>query len=473
MVTGTGCRAKKGNAMKKLNGRSLAVQIWLVFAFVLVVVFILLSIYFGVTIRRFFTEEVYRSIEAAQKNVMQKYSLEVEEKEEEKTKEIQDNIREVKHFKINNSKDEANLEKLERLIPNEAAAGAFIKKIRRQVTNQDQQSQRYIQRLGNGRILYVINIIDINKKNPTIVVSYMWDTYRNSLSVNLMKKLIAVMVIALIISLIAAKYMAQKLVVPLRQLAEKVKKIGKKQWHESVDIDSKDEIGELSRSVEIMRKELIAQDEYEQRLLQQASHDLKTPLMVIRSYVQAVEDGIFPKGDLQSTMQVIDSQAERMQKRIKNLLYLTKINYMSKQNTGFSSINIRKVIEKVTDTFIYNERNITFQLDLTDFEVKGEDEQWNVVFENLIDNQLRYADSMIKIKIYEDDKSSYISIYNDGEQIPEDKLNTIFGTFNKDKGGNFGLGLAIIKRIVNMYGYDITAKNENHGVSFIIRIERK
>lgn len=463
--------AKKGKIMKKFKGRPLEVQIWLLFTLVIVVIFILLAIQFGVIVRRFFTEEVYKTIETAQESIIAKYNTDNGEKDNKD--EVSNNINEVKHFRINNFGDETTLTKIKKIISNEVAADAFIKKLKRQVQNQEEQSQRYIQRLSSGRVLYVINIIDSNKKSPTIILSYMWDTYRNSLSASLMKRLMFIMGIALIISLIAAKYMAQKLVIPLRQLAEKVKKIGKKQWNESVNIDRNDEIGELSRSIEEMRIELMTQDEYEQTLLQQASHDLKTPLMVIRSYVQAVEDGVFPKGDLQRTMKVIDSEAERMQKRIKNLLYLTKINYMSKHKVDFAKIDLKGVIEDVTDPFMYNEKNIIFEIDIQDMEVMGEEEQWNVVFENLIDNQLRYAESIIKIKMYEDDKYKYISVYNDGKRIPDEKVSNIFSTFSKDKTGNFGLGLAIVKRLINMYGGEIIAKNEPKGVSFIISFWKK
>ena len=224
--------------------------------------------------------------------------------------------------------------KIQKFIPGDAASNLFLKNLKKQVKNQTATTQRYVQKSSSGRILYVIRVNKLNNKR-NFVVSYMWDTYKNSLYRNLIKRLFSVMLIALIICLIASKYMAQKLVLPLRELQIKVKKIGKRQWHESINIDRDDEIGELSSSIEEMRKELVKQDEYEQTMLQKTSHDLKTPLMVIRSYAHAVEDGIYPKGDLKSTMRVIDSEAERMQKRVKGLLYLTKIKYMSKYKDDF------------------------------------------------------------------------------------------------------------------------------------------
>lgn len=440
--------------MNKLKNYPLALQIWMVFTSVIVIVFLLLSVYFSVTIKTFFTDEIYQTIEnSAQSSV----------------DEVTGNIRDVKHIKLNYNDDKIDLVKIQKLISNSSSAKLFLKKIKNQEKNQTSTTKRYIQKADSGRILYVIKINNVNKKE-SFVVSYMWDTYRNSLYTNLFRRLFWVMIIALIISLIAAKYMAQKLVVPLRLLKSRVEKIGMKQWDKSIDIDRNDEIGELSNSIEQMRKELVKQDEYEQTMLQQTSHDLKTPLMVIRSYVQAVADGIYPKGDLNSTMKVIDFEAKRMQNRVQGLLYLTKIKYMSKHKNEFKNINIKNLAKEIVESFVYNAKDIKFEENIKDINVIGDEEQWTVVFENIIDNALRYAKALIRINIYEDDKYQYISIYNDGEKISSDRLENIFSVFNKGNGGNFGLGLDIVKRIVNMYNGSIRAQNEDKGVSFIITI---
>lgn len=443
--------------MNKLKNQPLALQIWMVFTLVIVIVFALLSVYFSLTIRTFLTDEIYQTIETSQ--------------ESSNADEVSNNIRDVKHVKLSFNDDSADLVKMQKIIPSSVAAKLFLKNLKNQAKKQTDLTQRYIQKASLGRILYVIKVNGINKKG-NFTISYMWDTYRNSLYTNLIRRLFWVMIIALFICLIAAKYLAQKLVDPLRQLQEKVKKIGMKQWNESINIDRDDEIGELSKSIEQMRKDLVLQDEYQQKMLQQTSHDLKTPLMVIRSYVQAVEDGIYPKGDLSSTMKVIDSQAQKMQKRVKGLLYLTKIQYMSKHRNEFENINIKKLVEGIIENFKYNEKNIKFDADIEDIKIMGTHEQWTVVFENIIENGLRYAKGLIRLNIYEDDKMQYICIYNDGEKIPAGKLESIFSVFSKGSGGNFGLGLDIVKRIVSMFNGSIIAKNEDIGVSFVISIKK-
>ena len=163
----------------------------------------------------------------------------------------------------------------------------------------------------------------------------MWDTYRNSLLKALLQKLMVITFVAVVISIIVALTLAKYITSPLIKLEKNVKKIAEKQWDEAIIFDRQDEIGSLAKSIEYMRKELIKRDESEQWMLQNISHELKTPVMVIRSYSEAVGDGIFPKGDLKSSMRIISSEAERLEKRIKDLLYLSKLEYLSKHEANF------------------------------------------------------------------------------------------------------------------------------------------
>jgi two-component system sensor histidine kinase CssS len=82
---------------------------------------------------------------------------------------------------------------------------------------------------------------------------------------------------------------------------------------------------------------------------------------------------------------------------------------------------------------------------------------------------LRYAESIIKIKLEREDNFAVMEIYDDGKHIDEDNIKLIFNRMYKDKTGNFGLGLAISKKIIDFYNGTIEAVNREKGVSFIIR----
>ncbi len=111
---------------------------------------------------------------------------------------------------------------------------------------------------------------------------------------------------------------------------------------------------------------------------------------------------------------------------------------------------------------------------LEPIKIKGDIEQWIVVLENLLDNQIRYSDTKISVfltKSIEDDKEkALLKMWNDGDPIEDKIMERLFDKFNKGYKGQFGLGLAIVYRIVTLHDSRIWAENEEEGVSFYVEI---
>ena len=192
--------------------------------------------------------------------------------------------------------------------------------------------------------------------------------------------------------------------------------------------------------------------------------------MVIRSFTQAISDGIYPKGDLSNSIEVIDEEAARLEKRIKNLLYLTKLDYLSNHKMNKTIFSLDSLIKDVISRVSWSRQDIDLDIDLSPLDIESDQEQWRVVLENLFDNQMRYAENKIKVSLYKDMDKYVLHLWNDGEPIEENVLHNIFDKFNKGYKGEFGLGLAIVYRILNIHGDKITAINEKEGVSFYIQI---
>src|SRR5690606_11696213 len=117
-------------------------------------------------------------------------------------------------------------------------------------------------------------------------------SYRQDLVKTLFKRLALVMFIVSILSWIPAALLSKYLSNPLVALEKKVKKLANYEWNEPIDVDREDEIGRLGKSIEQLRNQLIYQAEMQKSFLQNISHELKTPVMVIRSFAQAIRDGI-------------------------------------------------------------------------------------------------------------------------------------------------------------------------------------
>ena len=143
-----------------------------------------------------------------------------------------------------------------------------------------------------------------------------------------------------------------------------------------------------------------------------------------------------------------------------------KLDYL--KNTQIDKkelVDMEKVINQEVEKFKFLRKDITFEVNI-DKKSKyyGSFENWETIFDNLLSNFMRYTKKKIKITT----KQNKIVLYNDGDKIDKDLLEGIFTPFRKGIKGEFGLGLSIVKKTLNLMGYNITIKNERVGVSFII-----
>jgi len=452
-----------------MKNLSLSMQIWLFFAAIMLSISILLAILFPWTLRDFFTKEIYASIESAQNLTLNRFNSEFTKETWERgmllerKHQIQD-IRTVNHFILIEDSQEIIASRL----PLE-----FVHKIQSDIKNQTLDVQRYSGEIENRKIFYVVTKGKVWNHNA-FLVSYMWDSYREDLVQTLLKRLVLVMSLVFLLSWLPSLLLAKYLSRPLVALEKRVQRLANRDWNEAIHLQRKDEIGRLGQSVEQLRNQLIQQDEAQQSFLQHTSHELKTPVMVIRSYTQAIQDGIYPKGDLTNSVQVIEEEAVRLEKRINNLLYLTKLDYLATHKPSNEQIAIDKLIEDVVERFQWRRSDLNWDLKLVPTVINGDKEQWRVVLENLLDNQIRYANNQIIISLIHSEKVganiAHLHIWNNGPAIASESIGAIFDKFHKGARGEVGLGLTVVHRIVSLHSGKIWAKNEDEGVSFYLEI---
>lgn len=249
----------------------------------------------------------------------------------------------------------------------------------------------------------------------------------------------------------------------IEKLKNKIDNIDNPDYDHKVDFQIDDEMRSLALAIEDMRISLINQEEYRNQMYQNISHDFKTPLTVIKSYIEAVEDGVEDKTTALNTIKV---QTNKLEQKVHSLLYLNKLDYLKNtKNINMDQIDMEKVIHQEVDKFKYNRKDIKFEISIDKKSTYyGSVENWETILDNLLSNFMRYTKTTIKITA----RQNKIILYNDGDQIDRDFLEAIFTPFRKGIKGQFGLGLSIVKKTLNLMEYDITIRNEKKGVSFII-----
>jgi len=308
----------------------------------------------------------------------------------------------------------------------------------------------------------------ISSTDNGYLISYTPDLYDNSL----LYILLVIGGIFTVVGFFVAKIVANYITTPLKELENFSKRIAAKNFNEPIIVANQDEIGRLAASMNKMQEDLKRADEEEKLFLQSISHDLKTPVMVIMGHADAIIDGVYIESPT-NTAQIIKDEAISLSKKINGLLYFNTLGYALDNQTENEEIELSAFLTRIINRFQVTRNDIMWNSELESGTIVASFEKLNVAVGNILENAIRYAKSEIRITLKKTDRMLELDIFNDGRQIDTENLKKIFENMYKDKTGNFGLGLAISKKIINHYGGSIKAQNRETGVSFVIEFERK
>lgn len=289
------------------------------------------------------------------------------------------------------------------------------------------------------------------------------DSYINKTKQDILTAIFPIVLITCLLIGLILTIWSSIIVLKIEKLKNKIDNIDNPDYNHTVDFTTDDEIRSLALAIEDMRLSLINQEEYRNQMYQNISHDFKTPLTVIKSYIEAVGDGVENET---TALNVIKEQTEKLEQKVHSLLYLNKLDYLkSTKNVKIVPVDMEKIITDEVEKFKFHRKDINFIVDIDKkSSYVGTLENWETILDNLLSNFMRYTATTIKITA----KNNKLILYNDGDNIDKDFLEGIFTPFRKGIKGEFGLGLSIVKKTLNMMNYDITIHNEKKGVSFII-----
>lgn len=227
---------------------------------------------------------------------------------------------------------------------------------------------------------------------------------------------------------------------------------------------------------------LEASQNEKQRMLADISHDLRTPLTVIKGYSQAFMDGVVTEEKSKQYMEVINQKADLCAKLIDTLLIYTKLDHpeyvLNKKEVNISELCLNYLAEKYHELEI---NNITLDVDVPEKEIffSCDEEMMIRLFDNIISNTIKYAGGNIELifHLVEDEQGICIKIADTGQGIPTEIMIHVFDAFivadeTRKSGKGIGLGLSIAKKIVELHGGTISLSDKPErgiGTEFIIK----
>lgn len=330
---------------------------------------------------------------------------------------------------------------------------------RLKLSSQITESEDYESSSTDLDIIYTVTKISSQATIVSFVVESTVDQFKLALINGVVNILLIIVAVLFLLLMLWVGYLIHS----LKQIEVYINKYRKGENPE-LKIERHDEVGELAQAIVSMNQEIKRQEQLKEEMVQNISHDLKTPIATIKSYGESIKDGVYPYETLEKSVDVIIEHAARLEKKVHSLLLLNRMGYLVSEDRGNQKTDMKAVVEKVLLSLKVMRPEIQLKTNLTSCSYNGSEEPWRVVVENILDNALRYARSEIIIDLDQE----ALRIYNDGINIPEDRAEQLFNPYERGTGGQFGLGLAIVKRVLNAFQYTIRVENLEKGVQFII-----
>lgn len=313
----------------------------------------------------------------------------------------------------------------------------------------------YNLKLSNNREGYLVVYSDVFKTKGFVEI------------VNSM--LLLILLITGAMSVILSNNVAYKISQPIQELSMIARKIGNRQYDASyINYNSEDEIGQLAKTMTTMAQSLQTYDNTMKGFVQNASHELRTPLMSIQGYAEGIKYGVFD--DNSDAVNIIIDESKRLSDLVNDLLYLSKIEAIN-ETINFEEINadhlVRSAIERVNGIALSENKKIIFANKIGTEMLLGDEEKLTRAIINILGNCLRYCNKEIEVLLDNEKEDGQcpitIIIKDDGPGLDEKDINNIFNRFYKGEGGNYGLGLAITKSIIEKHNGKIFARNAAAG----------
>ena len=209
--------------------------------------------------------------------------------------------------------------------------------------------------------------------------------------------------------------------------------------------------------------------ERQQTFFQNASHELKTPLMAIQGYAEGIQAGVMDAG---GAAEVILAESDRMTELVEELLDISKID-MGRQQLALSEMDVRELLyDSIRAVEPIAASGITIAPDFSEepIMVKCDDTQMRRAVTNILTNGLRYARSELRLTCRADRRQVTIRIQDDGDGIAEADLPHIFDRFYMGRSGKSGIGLALTREIIHLHKGTIRAYNGDTGAVFEITL---
>ena len=327
----------------------------------------------------------------------------------------------------------------------------------------------------------VKGLLSAIKKDNNIIYTYTNLQDVNTTSIILRNQLIYITLLAIILSSLLALFISKRLTKPIVDITKKAKDLGKKD-HIIFEKNGITEIDDLATTLNFAQEEITKVDELRRDLMANVSHDLKTPLTMIKAYAEMIKDFSYKDDKKRNEhLDIIIDETDRLNILVNDILLLAKSQEEVEQ-LNIEEYDLIKEIKKIIKRYEIIKETEDYKIILKSPKkviVKADKNKINQVIYNLINNAINYTgkDKKVEVIISEEENKYVISINDTGKGIKEEDIEHIWQKYYKNEKNHqrnvigTGLGLSIVKAILDHHNFVYGVKSKkNKGTSFYFEI---
>lgn len=284
---------------------------------------------------------------------------------------------------------------------------------------------------------------------------------------------------------------SNKVTKPIIEMSKIAENISNLNFDKKIEAKTDDEIGVLASSINTVSDKLkvsiegLRNDiEFQKALSRNMFHELKTPIGVIKGYAEGLAFGVADNPEMREKyVGIIVNECDRMNNLVIDMLELSKLEAKDYSMQNLVEFELGKLLGSIKECYEHTitEQNIKFLFEYnSEIHIRANYELLERSVRNLVSNAIKYNDEnkYIRLSARENTESVQISVFNTCKGIPQNEIGKIFDVFYKiDKArtresGGHGLGLSIVKSIIELHHGSISVENKKGGVEFIIKLPK-
>ena len=289
----------------------------------------------------------------------------------------------------------------------------------------------------------------------------------------------------LVVSLLATLAYSKRMARPLDEIAAASRKFARGDFSVRVrqEYDLTDEMGALIDSFNKMADSLEVAESRRSEFIANVSHELRTPMTTIAGFADGILDGTIPREEEKKYLVSIRDETRRLSRLVRDMLDVSSARNLASDPSRRTVFDLNELVLQTLLSFedraTKKNLDVDPQLPENNIMVVADKDAITRVIYNLLDNAVKFANpgSCLTLRLYKDGEKAYVSVKDIGETIPPDDLPFIFDRFHKsdrsrslDKEG-MGLGLYLVKAIINGHDEDIAVKSEDGMTEFVFTLK--